>query len=112
MMTQPGLIDVVTFVFVTTNACRLFAYLPQILAALRCRNGASAVSRVTWSYFAVAHLTGHVYSTVVLHDPRMASVLLGNFLACTALVAIVTWKKARHRAATSPAPKECAGAGA
>jgi len=96
---MPSSVEALTWLFVTTNACRLFAYLPQILAALRCQNGAAAVSRVTWSYFAVAHFTGHLYSQHVLHDQKMATVLLGNFMACTALVAIVTWKKLRHRAA-------------
>ncbi len=45
----------------------------------------------------------------MLHDARMASVLFGNFLACTSLVAIVTWKKVRFRTAADregvlPAP--------
>jgi uncharacterized protein with PQ loop repeat len=90
---MPSLVDVVTWIFVATNACRLFAYLPQVLAALRCQNGAAAVSRITWGYFALAHLTGHVYSLLVLHDVKMALVLLGNFLACAALVGIVSWKR-------------------
>jgi uncharacterized protein with PQ loop repeat len=108
-MSLPSLVDAVTWIFVATNAFRLFAYLPQIHAALTCRNGAAAISRVTWSYFAVAHLSGHFYSLLVLHDARMASVLLGNFLACTSLVGIVTWKKVRFRPAAAresvlPAP--------
>ncbi len=95
---MPGFIEVISWLFVVTNAFRLLAYLPQIRAALKCPNGASAISRTTWSYFALAHLTGHFYSRLVLHDPKMAMVLLGNFLACSTLVGIVTWKKVRHRA--------------
>ncbi|NWJ42023.1 MAG: hypothetical protein HXX12_13755 [Geothrix sp.] len=105
---MPSTVDLVSWLFVVTNTFRLFAYLPQIMAALRCPNGASAISRATWSYFAVAHLTGHFYSRLVLHAPKMSAVLLGNFLACSTLVAIVTWKRIRHRAATAgemrPAP--------
>ncbi len=95
---MPSTVEVVSWLFVVTNTFRLFAYLPQIMAALKCPNGASAVSRVTWSYFALAHLTGHFYSRLVLHDPKMSMVLLGNFLACSTLVVIVSWKKMRHRA--------------
>ncbi len=95
---MPSLSEAVTWIFVTTNTFRVLAYLPQIRAALRCQNGATAVSRATWTYFGLAHLSGVFYSRLVIHDSRMATVLLGNFLACTALVAIVTWKKARHRA--------------
>jgi hypothetical protein len=98
-MTMPTLVDVVSWLFLITNAFRLLAYMPQIMAAIRCPNGARAISRTTWSYFAVAHLTGHFYSRLVLHEHKMATVLLGNFLACTTLVAIVTWKKIRHRTA-------------
>jgi hypothetical protein len=94
---MPSVVEVVTFLFVATNACRLLAYFPQIVAAAKCQNGATAVSRTTWSYFAVAHAAGVAYSRLVLHDSKMATVLLGNFLACGTLVAIVTWKKARHR---------------
>jgi uncharacterized protein with PQ loop repeat len=107
---MPSTVDVVTWLFVTANACRLFAYLPQIHAALKCRNGAAAISRATWSYFAIAHLTGHVYSRMVLHDAKMAAVLLGNFLACATLVGIVTWKQARFRAeAVRAVPDALAG---
>jgi hypothetical protein len=95
---MPSFIEMVSWLFVITNAFRLIAYLPQIMAALNCPNGASAISRTTWSYFAVAHLTGHLYSRLVIHDQKMATVLLGNFLACSTLVLIVTWKKIRHRA--------------
>jgi hypothetical protein len=109
---MPSLIAWVSWLFILTNTFRLFAYLPQILAALKCRNGARAISRTTWSYFALAHLSGHFYSRLVLHDSKMATVLLGNCLACSTLVAIVTWKRMRHRAAASrilaPAPESAA----
>ncbi len=105
---MPTTPEIVTWLFVATNACRLFAYVPQLLAAARCENGASAVSRATWSYFAVAHLAGHLYSRMVLHDARMASVLLGNFVACSALVGTVTWKKYRYRAGARAARRMAA----
>jgi NAD/NADP transhydrogenase beta subunit len=95
---MPTAVEIVTWLFVATNACRMLAYFPQIVAALKCQNGATAVSRATWSYFALAHLTGVFYSRLVLHDSKMATVLLGNFVACVTLVSIVSWKKARHRA--------------
>lgn len=108
-MDMPSTVELVSWLFVVTNSFRLLAYLPQILAALKCPNGASAISRVTWSYFALAHLTGHFYSRLVLHDHKMSLVLLGNFLACSTLVVIVTWKRMRHRATTagllSPLPQ-------
>ncbi len=91
-----SLTDLVTWAFVAANAGRVFAYLPQIVAAARCKNGATAVSRTTWSYFAFAHFTGAMYGLVVIHDFRMALVFIGNFFACCILVGLVAWKKWRH----------------
>jgi len=53
---------VVTWGFVATNATRVVAYLPQIYAALTCKDGARSISRLTWGYFALAHFTGMAYS--------------------------------------------------
>jgi len=93
----------VTWAFFAANAGRIFAYFPQILAAVRCKNGAVAVSRMTWTYFATAHFTGCLYGLMVIHDSNMAIVFLGNFIACVTLVGIVTWKKMQfHRRLDRP----------
>ena len=91
--------DIVTWLFFVTNTGRVLAYLPQIQAAWKCANGATSVSRVTWSYFAVAHLSGAIYGGVVAHDPGMAAIFLGNFAACVTLLLVITWKRRRHDAA-------------
>jgi uncharacterized protein with PQ loop repeat len=88
--------ELVSWAFFAVNAGRIFAYLPQILAAAKCQNGAAAVSRATWSYFAFAHFTGAMYGLVVIHDHMMVIVFIGNFLACCVLVGLVSWKKWRH----------------
>lgn len=81
--------DLVIWLFVTVNAGRAVAYVPQIWSALRCRNGAIAVSLVTWSYFALAHLCGAIYSLRIVQDEKLASVFFGNFLACGVLLVVV-----------------------
>ncbi len=97
MPTIENLADIVTWAFFAANAGRIVAYFPQLLAAWRCQNGATSVSRATWGYFALAHFTGILYGHFVIHDRKMALVFLGNFLACSLLVAVVTWKKRRHQ---------------
>lgn len=91
------LTNLVSWAFYAANAGRIFAYLPQIMAAARCQNGAAAVSRATWSYFAMAHFTGALYAFLVIHDAKMTLVFIGNFVACCVLVALVAWKKWRHQ---------------
>jgi uncharacterized protein with PQ loop repeat len=88
--------DIVTWAFFAANGGRILAYIPQLLAAWKCENGAKSVSRMTWSYFAVAHMTGILYGLIVIHNTQMALVFAGNFVVCCLLVGIVTWKKHRH----------------
>jgi hypothetical protein len=88
--------DLASWLFMVANAGRMLAYLPQIYAAYKCRNGAVAVSRLTWGYFASAHLSAVYYAVAVLNDDKVALVFSGNFLACLILIALVTWKKLGH----------------
>jgi uncharacterized protein with PQ loop repeat len=88
--------DLVTWAFLTVNGGRIVAYIPQVVAAWKCDNGAKSVSRLTWGYFAFAHLTGILYGLLVIHNHQMALVFGGNFVVCCLLVGIVTWKKSRN----------------
>ena len=89
--------DLVTWAFFAANGGRILAYIPQLHAAWKCENGAKSVSRMTWGYFAFAHLTGILYGLLVIHNQQMALVFGGNFVVCCLLVGIVTWKTSRHR---------------
>jgi uncharacterized protein with PQ loop repeat len=86
-------VSIFSWIFLVTNVGRVFAYLPQIRAALACRNGAKSISRFTWGYFALSHATVSIYGFFVLQDISMGAVFLGNCIACCTLVAIVTWKQ-------------------
>lgn len=87
---------IITWLFVVANGGRILAYLPQLVAAWNCKNGANSVSRLTWGYFAFAHFAGVLYGAFVIQDFKMALMFCGNLLACVALVVIVTWKKLLH----------------
>ena len=91
---------IITWLFVVANAGRILAYVPQLLAAWNCKNGATSVSRLTWGYFAFAHFAGVLYGAFVIHDFKMALMFSGNLLVCVLLVAIVTWKKVIHARST------------
>lgn len=89
--------DAVTWLFFITNTARVIAYLPQIRSAWRCENGASSVSRLTWGYFALAHLCGALYGAVVVRDLGMAAIFIGNFAACATLLGVIEWKRRQLR---------------
>lgn len=83
----------IVWLFVTVNAARTMAYVPQIWSALKSQDGARGVSTITWGYFALAHLTGSLYSLEIAHDSKLAGVFLGNFLACCVLLGAVGWRR-------------------
>jgi len=93
----PNVAEIVTWLFLMTNAGRILAYLPQMHKAWACSNGANSVSRMTWGYFAAAHLSGALYGFIVAHDLGMAVVFTGNFTACVTLLTIITWKRRNQR---------------
>jgi hypothetical protein len=95
------------WLFVTVNAVRTAAYLPQIWTAFTSSDGARGVSTLTWGYFALSHLTGAAYSLDVVHDPKLFGAFLGNFVACSMLLGVVVWRRhghARHCTAAAGRP--------
>jgi uncharacterized membrane protein YwaF len=88
--------SLIGWLFLIANSGRLLAYLPQIVAVVRCDVGAKSVSILTWGYFAFAHLTALLYALVVLHDEKSVWIFSGNFVVTVVLVAIVYLKRRRY----------------
>jgi hypothetical protein len=76
------------WLYVLTNAVRIFFYAPQIRAVLKCEDGAAAVSITTWAFWTFANLTGALYGWFVIHDRAFSLIFAGN-LACTAAVTLI-----------------------
>jgi len=94
-------------VFTLCNSLRAFAYVPQIVAAAKCRDGAKAISFTTWTLFTVSHSTTAVYALVNLHDVTMALMFLLNAAGCLAIIAVAVWQRMaarRRRAETAAVP--------
>ena len=85
----------IVWLFVTMNAARTAAYVPQIWSALRSPDGARGISTITWVYFALSHLIGAVYSVDIAHNAKLAGAFLGNFVACRVLLGVVCWRRSR-----------------
>lgn len=86
------------WLFVTVNAARTAACVPQIRATFTSSDGARGVCTLTWGCFALSHLTGAAYSLDVARDPRLFGAFLGNFVACSVLLGVVVWRRHRQRA--------------
>jgi uncharacterized protein with PQ loop repeat len=89
--------DITLAVFTLANSLRVFAYVPQIVTAIRDRGGAEAISFGTWALFLLSHASAMAYALVNKGDWTMASMFLFNATGCVAILLIAAWKRARHR---------------
>ncbi len=91
------LLAAIAWSYLVINAARIVTYVPQIVAAWRCKDGARAISLLTWSSWAVSHLSGLAYGTLVLHDAFFVVITSINLLGCTSVTAIVAMHRWRLR---------------
>jgi uncharacterized protein with PQ loop repeat len=79
--------------FALLNGGRIIAYMPQIMCVYRDRNGAQAVSLVTWAMFTAANLATVSYSLTVASDFIVASVFAANAVCCFAITGLVACRR-------------------
>ena len=92
-----GIEDVTLVMFAACNTLRIVAYVPQIYKAATDINGASAISRTTWSLFLVANLSTVAYALVNRSDPWLAVCFFVNAVCCVAIIT-ASWRTARRHA--------------
>jgi hypothetical protein len=79
--------------FVACNGARSIAYLPQIVRLARDREGAAAVSCVTWSLFALANASTVAYAAIVTGDLAVALTFALNTLGCLSIFGLAAYKR-------------------
>lgn len=87
--------DLTLVAFTICNSLRLFAYMPQILSAVRDQGNCAGVSCATWTMFLLANSSASAYALINLADSRMAVVFAVNAACCAVILAIVSYKR-RH----------------
>jgi len=89
--------DLVVLAYGLCNTLRLASYAPQIWRVARDRQGAQAISCLSWNLWVAANATTALYAWTQLHDLPLAAVNAGNALACAAVVLITLAKRAALR---------------
>lgn len=97
--------DMALALFTACNSVRILAYLPQILRVGRDTNGATAISYTTWVLFGFSHLSTAGYALLVVSDPLMAAVFVGNAACCLIILGLTAYKRAVHARAASEQPR-------
>jgi hypothetical protein len=103
--------DLALALFTACNSVRILAYLPQILRVGRDTNGATAISYTTWVLFGFSHLSTAGYALLVVRDPLMAAVFVGNAACCVIILGLTAYKRALHARAASGQPSGLRSAG-
>ena len=83
--------------FALLNGGRIIAYMPQIMCVYRDRNGAEAVSLLTWAMFTAANLATVSYSITVSSDLVVALVFALNAACCCAITCLVACRRVAGR---------------
>ncbi len=91
---MPSAVESAIAIFAVTNMVRVLAYVPQILRVARDRDGAAAVSCLTWLMFAVSHLSTVAYALIVVDDWRMAAIFAVNLMCCLLIIGLTCYKRA------------------
>jgi len=92
------LLEELTFAaFAACNSVRVIAYLPQIYKAATDRNGASAISSLTWSLFLFANISTTAYALINRADVWMAVCFALNALCCLVILATAFMKRSAFR---------------
>ena len=90
--------DLTLLTFTVCNGLRAFAYVPQIISAVRDKNRCAGISCTTWGMFFSGHLSTLGYSLVNTHDTAMATASAVNAACCLVILAVA---QARRHSVTS-----------
>ena len=90
-------VAVITAIYASCSAVRLFFYVPQMLAVARERSAAHAISLISWIFWTLSHAATAVYGCVVANDVLLSWMMWGNTLGCLGIVALTALKRRRYR---------------
>ena len=92
-MSQELLFQTITAIYAVCNVVRLLFYVPQLLAVGRDPLGACAISLSTWTFWTFSHAVTTVYCGMVVCDPLLAAMMLGNTVGSFAIVVLTARKR-------------------
>ena len=89
-------IDVVSALYALFGVVFVAAYVPQVLAVWRSRNGAADVSLGTRGLWCASSTVSLLYAHFVNHDTRYTLLCLGNVAGCCAVTAVALLRRQQH----------------
>ena len=79
--------------YLVTNSVRILTYIPQIIAVWRCRDGARAISLLTWGSWTVSNIAAVLYGMLVVNDTFFIAISTINLIGCGAVTVIAAHRR-------------------
>lgn len=98
-MSHDTLIMLVTLSNAVFTSCRIVAHVPQLIAVVRDRCGAGAISVSSWVLFTFANASNGAYALVLADDVAMCLINLASGSLCAAVATVAAIKQRRFRRA-------------
>lgn len=93
----PVPLQTIVWLYLLTNAARIFSYMPQIHAVWVSRDGAHAISLLTWGSLALSHAAALAYALCVTHDAALAAISCINLGGCSTITVIAARRRRAWR---------------
>lgn len=87
------LAHIITFLYIVFNSGRIFSYIPQIISVYKEKSAVTAISLLTWSFWAGANFTTGLYTIMVHYDLLMTIISMSNALCCMIVIGQVISKR-------------------
>jgi hypothetical protein len=90
--------ELVFTAFTATNALQIVSYLPQIVAVVRDRNGASAIAYSSWVIWLAGSASTSAYAMINIWDVWLLIVNAVHAVCCLTVIVLTAWKRSQHSA--------------
>jgi hypothetical protein len=90
-------LSAVVWLYLLTNAARIFTYMPQIYAVWRDSQGAQTLSLLTWGSWSLSHVCALAYALLVAKDLPLGLISTMNLVGCGLVTAIAVRRRLQWR---------------
>lgn len=93
------LVEAVSGLYMASCTVFVLSYVPQILAVMRCRDGAQSTSLLTWALWTLSSAIALAYGLFVVQKTPFIVVNIASLVCCATIWGVAAVKRRRAAAA-------------